>query len=61
MTTGWCDHCDLEPRTRRDGLGQACAAYRRKYGLLPPARVLRARVSRAVEADLVRRAWGGAA
>lgn len=51
----WCSHCDVEPRSRRDGLGQACAAYRRKYGRLPGPDVLRRRVERADEARHLQR------
>lgn len=58
--TVYCLHCDLEPRVYRNGLCRPCNAYKHKYGHHPPTRVLRARVTRAVEADLTRRARGAA-
>lgn len=59
MTTErWCGHCDIDLSERRDGVCQACAAYRRKYGELPSIDVVARRVERRDTARLERLALG---
>ena len=35
-----CNYCEAAPSRRRNGLCDACDSYGRKYGHLPPERVL---------------------
>ena len=48
----WCSHCDVDRARRRDGVCDACNAYRSKYGRLPPAGVVRRRLERREERRL---------
>lgn len=54
----WCQHCDIDRARTSDGVCQACAVYRRKYGQLPSQTVLHRRMLRREDARLAARARG---